>query len=147
VLRTLFRFAPNLESAIRGQVTVTPLDWEREFGLTGGNIFQGAMFPNQLFASRPMPGCGGYRTPIRGLYLCGSAAHPGGAVMGAAGHNAAQAVLTDQGQATKINRQAATDSSMLEDLASDPRMRGLRGWILKQRWFRPVVKRMTTTKR
>jgi phytoene dehydrogenase-like protein len=95
VLRSLFRFAPNLEGAIRGQVTLTPLDWEREYGLTGGNIFHGAMVTNQLFASRPAPGLGGYRTALRGLYLCGAGTHPGGAVMGAPGHNAAQAVLAD----------------------------------------------------
>lgn len=96
VLRSLFRFAPNLEGAIQARVTLTPLDWEREYGLTGGNIFHGAMFTNQLFASRPGPGLGGYRTAIRGLYLCGAGTHPGGAVMGAPGHNAARAVLADR---------------------------------------------------
>lgn len=95
VLRSLFRYAPNLQGAIRGQVTLTPLDWEREYGLSGGNIFHGAMFTNQLFASRPVAGMGGYRTPVRGLYLCGAGTHPGGAVMGACGHNAAHAVLAD----------------------------------------------------
>ncbi len=96
VLRSLFRFAPNLEGAIRGRVTLTPLDWEREYGLPGGNIFHGAMFPHQLFASRPAPGLGGYRTPLKGLYLCSAGTHPGGAVMGAPGHNAAQVVLADR---------------------------------------------------
>jgi phytoene dehydrogenase-like protein len=96
VLRSLFRFAPNLEGAIRAHVTLTPLDWDREYGLPCGNIFHGAMFTNQLFASRPAPGLGGYRTAIRGLYLCSAGTHPGGAVMGAPGHNAAQAVLADR---------------------------------------------------
>ena len=95
VLRSLFHFAPNLEGAIRSHVTLTPLDLQREYGLTGGNIFHGAMFTNQLFASRPAPGLGGYRTPIKGLYLCGAGTHPGGAVMGACGHNSAQALLAD----------------------------------------------------
>jgi phytoene dehydrogenase-like protein len=72
---------------------LTPLDLERTFGLTGGNIFQGAMPMHQLFAFRPVPGYAGYRTPIPGLYLCGSAAHPGGGVMGAAGANAAREIL------------------------------------------------------
>ena len=95
VLNSLFRYAPNLEGAIRGQFTLTPLDLQREYGLTAGNIFHGAMFTNQLFASRPMAGSGGYRTPISGLYLCGAGTHPGGAVMGACGYNSAQAVLAD----------------------------------------------------
>jgi phytoene dehydrogenase-like protein len=61
--------------------------------LTGGNIFQGAMTPHQLFSFRPVPGFADYRTPIRGLFLCGAAAHPGGGVMGAAGWNAARVML------------------------------------------------------
>jgi phytoene dehydrogenase-like protein len=63
------------------------------FGLTGGNIFQGAMTPAQLFAFRPVPGYARYRTPIKGLYLCGAAAHPGGGVMGTPGLNAAREIL------------------------------------------------------
>ena len=95
VIRSLFRFAPNLEGAIRAVVTLTPLDLEREYGLTGGNILHGAVFPNQLFASRPATSLGGCRGPIKGLYLCGAGTHPGGAVMGAAGQDAAAAVLDD----------------------------------------------------
>jgi phytoene dehydrogenase-like protein len=72
---------------------LTPVDLERVFGLTGGNIFQGAMTPNQLFSFRPVPGWAQYRTPVRGLYLCGAAAHPGGGVMGAPGLNAAREIL------------------------------------------------------
>jgi phytoene dehydrogenase-like protein len=72
---------------------LTPLDLERTFNLTGGNIFQGAMTLNQLFFLRPVVGYANYRTPIRGLYLCGSAAHPGGGVIGAAGKNAAMVIL------------------------------------------------------
>ena len=72
---------------------LSPLDLERTFSLTGGNIFQGAMTPSQLFAFRPVAGYARYRTPIRGLYLCGSAAHPGGGVMGTAGRNAAREIL------------------------------------------------------
>src|SRR5207245_329629 len=70
-----------------------PSALERVFNLTGGNIFQGAMPPGQLFAFRPVPGYARYRTPIRGLYLCGSAAHPGGGVMGTPGLNAAREIL------------------------------------------------------
>ena len=72
---------------------LTPLDIERVFGLTGGNIFQGAMTPGQLFSLRPVPGHAGYRTPVAGLYLCGAAAHPGGGVMGSPGWNAAREIL------------------------------------------------------
>jgi len=89
------RFAPNIESAIEHRQVLTPVDLERTFGLTGGNIFQGAMSLHQLFSMRPVPGWSDYRTPVTGLYLCGSAAHPGGGVMGACGRNAAQAILAD----------------------------------------------------
>jgi phytoene dehydrogenase-like protein len=75
---------------------LTPLDIERTFNLTGGNIFQGAMTPSQLFSFRPVPGHAGYRTPVRGLYLCGAATHPGGGVMGAPGYNAAREILRDR---------------------------------------------------
>ena len=75
---------------------LTPLDIERTFNLTGGNIFQGAMTPSQLFSFRPVPGYADYRTPVRGLYLCGAATHPGGGVMGAPGYNAAREILRDR---------------------------------------------------
>ncbi len=75
---------------------LSPLDLERRFGLTGGNIFHGAMTLNQLFFLRPAAGYANYRTPIRGLYLCGAATHPGGGVMGACGYNAAREILRDK---------------------------------------------------
>src|SRR5256712_13635536 len=68
---------------------------EREYSLTRGDVFHGAILPHQMFSFRPVPGWSSYRTPVRGLYLCGAGAHPGGGVMGAAGHNAAMAVLED----------------------------------------------------
>ena len=71
---------------------LTPLDIERRFGLTEGNIFQGELLLEQLFANRPMPGAG-YRTPVAGLWMCGSSTHPGGAISGAPGRNAAMEVL------------------------------------------------------
>ena len=74
---------------------LTPLDLERTFGLTGGNIFQGAMSLSQLFSLRPVAGWADHRTPIDGLYLCGAASHPGGGVTGAPGYNAAREVLKD----------------------------------------------------
>ena len=89
----LDEYAPNFSRSVLARQVLTPLDLERVFGLTGGNIFQGAMTPNQLFSFRPVPGWAQYRTPIRGLYLCGAAAHPGGGVMGAPGLNAAREIL------------------------------------------------------
>ena len=80
---------------VREWQIVSPLDIERTLGMTGGNIFQGSITPDQVFSYRPIVGWARYRTPIRGLYLCGSAAHPGGGVTGAPGHNAAQAILED----------------------------------------------------
>jgi len=89
----LNEYAPNFQHAVIARQVLTPLDLERTFNLTGGNIFQGAMTMNQLFACRPVPGFANYHTPINGLYLCGAAAHPGGGVMGAAGANAAREIL------------------------------------------------------
>src|SRR5713101_1943373 len=91
----LNEYAPNFKRSVIARQVLTPLDLERTFNLTGGNIFQGAMTLNQLFFLRPVLGHAGYRTPIRGLYLCGAAAHPGGGVMGACGYNAAREILRD----------------------------------------------------
>jgi phytoene dehydrogenase-like protein len=91
----LARYAPNVPGAILHRQVLSPLDLERTFGLTGGNIMQGAMNFNQLFCFRPVPGWADHRTPVRGLYLCGAASHPGGGVMGAAGMNAAVEILRD----------------------------------------------------
>ncbi len=90
---TLSEYAPNLKELIVGSQVLTPLDIERTFGLSEGNIFQGELSLEQLFFNRPLPGWAQYRTPIPHLYLCGSAAHPGGGVMGAPGRNAARVVL------------------------------------------------------
>jgi phytoene dehydrogenase-like protein len=89
----LNEYAPNFKNAVLDRQVLAPPDLEEVFNLTGGNIFQGAMTPNQLFAFRPVPGYARYRTPIGGLYLCGAAAHPGGGVMGTPGLNAAREIL------------------------------------------------------
>jgi phytoene dehydrogenase-like protein len=89
----LNEYAPNFKSSVIDRQVLAPPDLERVFNLTGGNIFQGAMTPSQLFAFRPVPGYARYRTPVRGLYLCGAAAHPGGGVMGTPGLNAAREIL------------------------------------------------------
>jgi phytoene dehydrogenase-like protein len=89
VVRTIAQRAPNLEKLILHRQVLTPLDLERTFGLTEGNIFQGELSLEQLFFSRPVPGWAQYRTPVHGLWLCGSATHPGGGLMGAPGRIAA----------------------------------------------------------
>lgn len=95
VLEVLFRYAPNLREHILERVIITPKDLERDYGLTGGNIFHGSMFFDQLFNNRPTPELADYRTTVPNYYLCGSGTHPGGGVMGANGHNAAQVVIAD----------------------------------------------------
>jgi phytoene dehydrogenase-like protein len=99
IVDTLAAFAPNLRRAIELREVLSPLDMEREWGLPGGCIYQTDMTPDQLFSLRPVPGWSGYRTPVDGLYLCGSSAHPGGGVTGAPGRNAAIAVLEDLARA------------------------------------------------
>lgn len=94
-IELLARYAPNVPASILHRQVLTPLDLERLLGLTGGNIMQGAMTPLQLFALRPVAGWADHRTPIRGLYLCGAASHPGGGVLGACGRNAAEEILRD----------------------------------------------------
>jgi phytoene dehydrogenase-like protein len=89
-------YAPNFKNAVIARQVLSPLDIERTYGLTGGNIFQGAMSLNKMFLLRPAARWAQYRTPIRGLYLCGSAAHPGGGVLGAAGYNAARVMRRDR---------------------------------------------------
>ena len=95
VVETIAEHAPNLPQLIRHRQVLTPLDLEREFSLTEGNIFHGELSLDQLFFLRPVPGWSRYRSPIPGLYLCGSGAHPGGGIMAAPGRNAARAVLAD----------------------------------------------------
>jgi phytoene dehydrogenase-like protein len=92
-IEALAEYAPNVADAIVHRQVVSPLDLERTFGLTGGNIFQGAMPLNQLFLCRPVVGWADHHTPIEGLFLCGAASHPGGGVMGACGRNAAAEML------------------------------------------------------
>jgi phytoene dehydrogenase-like protein len=92
----LNEYAPNFKKSVIARQIITPLDLERTYGLTGGNIFQGAMSLHKMFFLRPAAGYANYRTPIKGLYLCGAAAHPGGGVMGSCGRNAAREILKDK---------------------------------------------------
>ena len=95
VINTIAEYAPNIRNIILHRQVLTPLDIEREFGLTEGNIFQGELTLEQLFFLRPVPGWAQYSTPIDRLYMCGSATHPGGGIMGAPGRNAATRILKE----------------------------------------------------
>jgi phytoene dehydrogenase-like protein len=95
VVKKVAEYAPNVPGAIIARQVLTPLDLERTYGLTEGNIFHGDLTLEQLFFNRPVAGWSQYRTPIGGLYLCGAGAHPGGGVTGAPGHNSAHQVLRD----------------------------------------------------
>ncbi len=95
VLKKIAEYAPNVPGAVEARQVLTPLDLERTYGLTEGNIFHGDLSLEQMFFMRPVSGWAQYRTPIAGLYLCGAGAHPGGGVTGAPGHNAAHQVLRD----------------------------------------------------
>ena len=156
-LQTLYQYAPNLETCIEETWTITPLDLERTYGLAKGNIFHGAMTPAQLFDSRPYPGSGGARTQIPGLYLCGAGTHPGGAVVGANGYNAAHMILRDHAgkgsssprsrRPRSLSRPAMTGlNRTVERIASRPSMRTIRAWSLRQPWLRPVIRSATRTR-
>jgi phytoene dehydrogenase-like protein len=95
MIATVDKYAPGFAASVMGRQILSPLDMERQFGLLGGDIFHGALTLNQLFSARPMLGHADYRGPLRGLYHCGSGAHPGGGVTGAPGHNAARVILGD----------------------------------------------------
>jgi phytoene dehydrogenase-like protein len=95
MIATVDQYAPGFAASVRGRQILSPLDLERQFGLLGGDIFHGALTLNQLFSARPMLGHADYRGPLKGLYHCGSGAHPGGGVTGAPGHNAARVILGD----------------------------------------------------
>ncbi|MEO1543938.1 MAG: FAD-dependent oxidoreductase, partial [Pseudomonadota bacterium] len=96
VIATLGTYAPNLPDAVIARQVLSPWDLEQRFGLIDGDIFHGQLGLDQLFSNRPVLGYGNYRMPVKGLYLCGSGAHPGGGVSGVPGHNAAREILADQ---------------------------------------------------
>jgi phytoene dehydrogenase-like protein len=91
----LNEYAPNFKSSVLHRMVIAPPDMERLWGITGGNIMQGAMSMSNMYSLRPAPGYANYRSPVKGLYLCGAATHPGGGVMGACGLNAAREILRD----------------------------------------------------
>jgi phytoene dehydrogenase-like protein len=95
MIATVDKYAPGFKKSVIARKALTPLDLERDFGLIGGDIFHGAMTLDQIFSARPMLGYADYRSPLAGLYLCGSGTHPGGGVTGAPGHNAAKVIAGD----------------------------------------------------
>jgi phytoene dehydrogenase-like protein len=152
VRATLEEFAPGFSASVLGYRVITPLDLEREYSLTGGNIFHGSMVLGQWFAARPLVGCANYRTPIQGLYLCGAGTHPGGGVIGANGHNAAMAVRTDTANPpnrSEWHRRAAGDNSVrsstrrsgtaLHRAWARPAGRAVMMWAARQRWSRRLT--------
>jgi phytoene dehydrogenase-like protein len=98
IIETVDRHAPGFAASVLGRQVFSPLDLERTFGLIGGDIFHGRLELDQLFSARPVLGHGNYRSPVAGLYMCGSGTHPGGGVTGAPGHNAAREILRDAGR-------------------------------------------------
>src|SRR5271155_3362994 len=119
VIDTIAEHAPNIKKIITGRQILTPLDLEREFGLTQGNIFQGELSLEQLFFLRPVAGWACYRTPVDGLYMCGSATHPGGGIMGANGRIASQVMLKDwskvaRGAKPNMTKSNGTKSSAMK---------------------------------
>jgi phytoene dehydrogenase-like protein len=98
VIDAIARHSPDFKDLILHAEIRTPWDIEQEVGLTEGNIFQGELTFDQLLFNRPVPGYAQYRSPVRGLYMCGASTHPGGGVMGAPGYNAAGAILRDMGR-------------------------------------------------
>ena len=88
-------YAPGFKKSIMGRMILSPLDLERVFGLTKGDIMHGKLSLDQMFSARPILGSGNYRAPIKGLYMCGAGTHPGGGVTGAPGHNAAREIIKD----------------------------------------------------
>jgi phytoene dehydrogenase-like protein len=106
MIETVDGFAPGFKNSVLGVQALSPLDLERTFGLTGGDIMHGKLELDQMFSARPVLGHGDYRSPIKGLYMCGAGTHPGGGVTGAPGHNAAREILKDAGRRKWATRRA-----------------------------------------
>ncbi|MBP8234391.1 MAG: NAD(P)/FAD-dependent oxidoreductase [Rhizorhabdus sp.] len=106
IIDTVEAYAPGFKASVLARQIHSPLDLERKFGLVGGDIMHGNMSLDQLWAARPVLGHGGYRGPLKGLYMCGAGTHPGGGVTGAPGHNAAQVILSDAGLYGKLRGRA-----------------------------------------
>jgi phytoene dehydrogenase-like protein len=152
VMELYFRFAPNLRDHIRGRQVITPLDLDRDYYITGGNIFHASMVGiEQLFRNRPIPGAGAYRTPIANYYLCGAGSHPGGGVSGAPGHNAAHRILADlagrhDASATRTKEDQA-QGAMVSGILKTEIGQKLGYQIARSRIFRTLSERLNRTGR
>jgi phytoene dehydrogenase-like protein len=147
VCETVFRFAPNLRGHVLGRHVITPLDLERDYNLVGGNIFHVPMTMEYAFDARPSHATDGYRTPVDGLYLCGAGTHPGGAVTGAPGRNAAHAVLADlSGNARNEQRQRSSRGLLDHLMASDLGAR-VSYQIARNPLFRPLTRHLSKNQR
>lgn len=142
VVAELCEYAPNLTDHILDRAVITPLDLERDYLITGGNIFHAQMFLDQLFDARPLASISSYRTPIAGYYLCGAGMHPGGGVMGAAGHNAAQAVLADAGGGATPQRSGSRrkQPAIIDRIMETEPGRKVGYRLARNRAFRPLAK-------
>ena len=96
IMTVLARYAPNIREQVMHSQLLTPVDIEAQFHMTGGHWHHGELALDQALMLRPVPGAAQYATPVDGLYLCGAGCHPGGGVMGSAGHNAATALLGER---------------------------------------------------
>ena len=150
VMETYFRYAPNIRDHIVGRCVLSPRDWETEYNLTGGNIFQASMVGlDQLMDARPLWDFGHYRTPVANYYLCGAGTHPGGGVTGAPGHNAAMRILADargQTDVRQVRRRAGgktlVDSIMETDVGQKVGYR-----IAKSRGLRSLTTHFSKTRK
>lgn len=149
VLDSLFKFAPNLRHHILGCHTITPLDLERTYGITGGNIFHVAMTIEHMFGNRPLTELSDYRTPVRNLYLCGAGTHPGGGVSGVPGHNAAQVVIADLDGKTQTRKAAvstAPSPSMLDKVMATETGASIGYQFARSRLFRMFSRQALKTR-
>ena len=150
VLASLYKFAPNLKDHILGCHTITPLDLERTYGITGGNIFHVAMTIEHMFNNRPLPELSDYRTPLDGLYLCSAGTHPGGGVIGAPGHNAAQTVLADlegrTGERSKV-RSMERGGSFVDRIMASERGANVGYLFARSRAFRTFARLSMRTRK
>ena len=144
VMEDLFAFAPNLRDHVVERYVITPRDIERDYGITRGNIFHGAMGLDQLFSSRPLAAIGSYATPVHGYYLCGAGTHPGGGVIGANGHNAAKVILGTAVAAPPPARRVRSGGLIGRAMATKAGRKA--GYALaRQPALRPLAKRAART--
>ncbi|MGD9536362.1 MAG: phytoene desaturase family protein [Alphaproteobacteria bacterium] len=148
VVDTLCRYAPNMRDHIVARRVITPLDLERDYNLTGGNIFHAAMTLPQLFGARPLPALASYRTPVGGYYLCGAGMHPGGGVMGLPGRNAATVILADLKGETARRTAAAPAHRGLVDRALETALgRKLGRALARNAALRPLTERAARSRK